>query len=131
MPLPKDYLPRDGDIIVVHAKVKFDVDPGEDRAHIRVVGSHQDISVPLDKIVQIHCRKWSEGDEVVWNDRHGTVLAVHEDNCWLSVPGHCPSLVTAPANDLEPLAIAPETEQRAEPPTAPGSAPHGDDDAAV
>jgi hypothetical protein len=111
MPLPKGYLPREGDIVVLHAKVKYDVTPGEDRVLVKAIGSFGDISTPLDKVVSLHCRNWNEGDMVIdpGNLSHGSgkVLAVFDDVVWVKFRAAYPE--TIHANRLAP---APEEESK-------------------
>ena len=35
MSLPSGYLPRKGDVVVIHVDVKFDMEPGEDLVHVK------------------------------------------------------------------------------------------------
>jgi hypothetical protein len=123
MPLPEGYLPREGDVLVVHVKVSFNVDPGEKDVHIRVVGDFRDTAMPLNKIIGLHCRRWDADDEVVFPGMNGvgTVLAVYEDQVWVLFPDEAPQ--TFPANGLLP---APSAKKHADddgldPPPAPQS----------
>lgn len=113
------YLPREGDILTIRAIVKYDVEAGEDRVHIRPFGAHTDSSVPLKSDgtlaeVTLYCRHWSEGDLVIVCFTHrdpdyrgldGQVLAVFGEAVWVKFGSGTPQTVLA--NDLTP---APEEE---------------------
>lgn len=114
MPLPKGYLPREGDVLVLHVKTRFDVESRDvsfgDRkiqVHVSPIGgsSYHHFAVPLEDVVGIHCRKWSEGDRVRSTDEMapvnmttGTVVATHEDKAWVQFDNG--PLETVSANDL-------------------------------
>jgi hypothetical protein len=111
MSLPDGYLPREGDIVVLHAKVKFDVDAGEDRVHCRLIGSFADTSIPLNKVESLHCRHWNEGDMVIDPDNQnygpGKVVAALDDVVWVKfniawpVTLHANKLTSAPKEESE------------------------------
>lgn len=100
----KEY--RKGDVVVIHAEIKRNVTVGdEDDSHVSVtpLGDYGSVVVGVKSIVGLHCRKWKEDDVASWTEEKGpvTVIAVHDDKCWIRLAsGH---LATAYANDLEPL----------------------------
>jgi hypothetical protein len=116
MPLPEGYLPREGDVLVIHGTVKHDVDPGEKSVFVTFKKYGSAESVDLKNVVGLHCRRWDKGDKVTrlqpfigtytgW-PAVGEVLAVHEETVWALFPGDNPQ--TFAANDLWP-ASEPET----------------------
>jgi len=91
MSLPKGYLPREGDVLVVHAKVKFDVQPGEDLVHVKV--EHNGFAVTLSKVVGIALLKFDVGERVVCKDDAscvGEVVAICDDAVWIRVDERSP-----------------------------------------
>jgi hypothetical protein len=83
MPLPEGYLPREGDVLTVQAKVRFNVEPGEKDVHVRIVGDFRDTRVPLDKVVGITLRNWEEGDGIISLQQEGCfgiVASVHDEH---------------------------------------------------
>ena len=53
MPLPEGYLPREGDILALHAIVKYNGDSGDDRVHVKVKGHYETTSIKLSEIVDL------------------------------------------------------------------------------
>lgn len=117
MPLPEGYLPREGDTLVIHAVVKYDVVPKEDaededgpKVFLRPVGYYTDIRIPVKDCVGIFSRKWEVDERVQFPKDHsytGTILAVHEGRCWVRLDGGKTdgmgeSFMTVDANELEP-----------------------------
>lgn len=72
MPLPEGYLPRKGDVLVLHGVVKYDVvrelaDYDEDQklvVWVRLLGDFQDRRVTLDTVVGVAVRNWEAGEKV-------------------------------------------------------------------
>lgn len=140
MLLPEGYLPRRGDVLVLHGTVKYDVVEKEDREHdglkvfIRLDSDHSDRRVSLDTVVGIYSRKWEPGNLVrLIGERDEDVfevVAVSGQHAWckLEKPGCDPSFGTYLANDLE---AAPEFVEPAAPPRASSSADGEDDDGAI
>lgn len=138
MSLPEGYRPREGDVLVLHAKVRFDVEPGDLVAHVEVGLYKRGCAVALDEIVGVHLRRWSKGDRVRWTDPilnsgdsrssvayDATVVAAADDHAWIKL-GSDGSFRSVHANSLVPLFDPPEddvpeaapTYSPAPPPTA-------------
>lgn len=111
MQLPEGYLPRAGDVLVLHGTVRFDVVEKEDResdglkVFIRLNGDFSDRRVLLNTVIGIHSRKWEAGERVRLigevNDDAFEVLAVHGQWVWC-MDEDSEGLATYSANDLEP-----------------------------
>lgn len=114
MPLPEGYLPRKGDVLVLHGRVKYDVvekeDVDEDQkltVWVRLEGDYQDRRIPLETVVSIFARKWELGERVIGNSLIGEVVGVYEDSIWVKfdTPMNAePLFGTFLANDLEAAA---------------------------
>lgn len=114
MPLPPDYAPQAGDVLVVHAKVA--PDPTALRGEISVFLLPDSVrcwSVPPSAFISIHARALHVDDTVmIRNDDTYTpkvVRAIFGDYVWISTPaGH--ELRTVPATLLErvPPTLEPE-----------------------
>ena len=123
MPLPEGYLPRKGDVLVIHVETRFDVgtDDREGKklyVHVHPVSEsrYPHFRVGLDEIVALHCRKWEPGQQVrVIEDRRafGEVVAVHGEQVWVQM-----QLGSVSAGDMKTLA-ANALEKMPEPETAP------------
>lgn len=129
MPLPEGYLPREGDVLVLHAVVKHDVDESDRdrddglRVFIRLGGDYQDRRIPLKNVVGIHCRKWNADDRVVTRDGvDGTVLAVSDNVCWVKLDTG--TFASIGANNLDASNKPADVEML----PAPAGAPDQDDD---
>lgn len=97
MPLPEGYLPREGDVVVLHAVVKWDVKPSEDaddsdgllKVFVRPIGGYTDHRVPVNTLVGVHSRRFAEGERVrVIGDgpvAQGVVISTHEDVVWMKL----------------------------------------------
>ena len=87
MSLPEGYLPRKGDVVILHATVRYDFDPGgSDNVSLSLsIREHDSNFVPLDKIVGLHARHWEPGDKVriISNGQFGEVVAVSDDAVWI------------------------------------------------
>lgn len=126
MPLPENYQPRKGDVVVLHARIEY---VGNVLWSVRAVRPDDEWSerwhIYPDSIVGLARRWWEPGDRV----RHiapdgyvngtpamvGKVIATFEDHVWFR-PDGSGHPVTARANDLEE---APEGEEA----DAPGRPP--------
>lgn len=142
MPLPEGYRPREGDELLIRAKVAYDCEPNDGSVHIKLVGAEYKSAVlALTDVHALHCRAWNEGDKVVQkNWGHGTVLAVHENMAWVHLKSG--QMATFEANELEPYVepaedlgnqivrqVIEKVDAALVPPPAPGSqADVGDDD---
>jgi hypothetical protein len=142
MPLPEGYLPREGDVLVLHGRVKYDVErqaadhdeDGKLTVWVRLLSDFRDCRVPLETVVGVHRRKWDAGAKVRTRADHavfGEIVAVHEDAVWLQLDGaskrpgnrptkHPQSLLTLHCNEIEPMPAAYESPR---PPPAPGDSP--------
>lgn len=127
MPLPDGYLPREGDVLIVHVVAKYNVDPGDADVHANVVGvKYRDIVVPLDHVVGLHCRHWEVGAKVwIRHDKKNpaTVIGVDEDRVWVkfSTAG---GYATYSANDLTEAAPDVGPKDFGLPETTPPAAPN-------
>ena len=111
MPLPEGYLPREGDILVIHVR-KF--------------------SIPLKDVERLHCRHWNVGAEIQrkatdpLDRRPGEVLAVDGDMVWVKFSDGKERFMTLHANQIEPrqsyLAKVREQYDTPEPPPSPVAA---------
>lgn len=128
MPLPEGYLPRDGDVLVLHGTVRFNFDAGDHDVHVILDRrfTHTSTTVPLDQVVGIHSRKWEPGDQVrsVKSLHHfGEVVATIDGWVWVKYALGSISegtMQTFEANDLEAVGGG---EPFAEPPPMPQPAP--------
>jgi hypothetical protein len=111
MPIPEGYLPREGDVVVVHATVKYDVDPKTDsdedgpKVFIRPIGGYTDHRVPVKTLVGLYSRHFEEGERVRMHadpTATGTVLATYEHLVWVKFE-RLEDARTIPANSLEPI----------------------------
>jgi hypothetical protein len=97
MTMPKDYLPRKGDILVIHAKTIYNV--RHDAEYIFVAVNGHDFGIQPSDIVDLHRPYLEIGDSV--RDEVNvicTIIGIHEDSVWLiDRNGHCH---TANAHEL-------------------------------
>lgn len=100
MPLPEGYLPREGDEVLIRAKVRFMAAEGDETIFLTV--KHQKISVPSADIHALYCRHWNVGDKVASDefDNPGEVMAAHCDYAWVKTKYGI--MCTVAANDLKP-----------------------------
>ena len=127
--MPKGYLPREGDVLLLLARVKYDVEVGdtafgeEDKGPtvwVRLIGDYQDRRVPLKEVHSVVGRTWRVGDKVRslndHNDR-GEVVAVKDGMAWVQhVSG---SFLTYAGLDLERDPALDEAEVPSAPPLRP------------
>ena len=110
MTLPKGYLPKEGDELLIRATVKYDVhkDATDETTyvHLRPVGGHTSFMVDVAAVAGIYCRNWDVGAMVTSGEFEGTgeVIATHGTEVW--VKDFEGELWTVEANDLE---LAPGT----------------------
>jgi hypothetical protein len=93
MPIPEGYLPRTGDVVVLHAVVKYDVDPTEDadskdglQVWVTPMEYHSPSRVPLNTLVGLYSRHFEAEERVRLhaNPRFtGIVIATHDDVVWV------------------------------------------------
>lgn len=94
MTLPEGYLPRKGDILIVHATVEYEVEPGEADVHVVVADqSYRQLAVPLKKVVGLYSRAWEVGARVTTANGaslylRGEVVATHGDQVWVKMDIH-------------------------------------------
>lgn len=106
MSLPKDYRPREGDVVVLHGTVKYDFDPTDDdeaKIFVRLIEDYADRRVPLSTVVGLFSRAWKAGDAVRNVDDHedaGTVVATYGTYVWVKPHSGAP-LVTFDNASLE------------------------------
>jgi len=101
---PEGYRPREGDVVLVPAIVRFDFEVGEDM-DVHVVpadASGRSYAIPLEKIAEVISRCWKEGDAVRTSDEHtGEVIAVHGESVWVKMSDG--AMVTFDSLDLQEL----------------------------
>jgi uncharacterized protein YoaH (UPF0181 family) len=108
MPLPEGYLPRKGDIVVLHAVVKHDVDRSDSLVFLNIVGDYSQISVAAEKIEQLWSRHWDAGDaiQLISRDlagrRPGEVMSVDGEMVWIKFADQGERFMTFHANQIEP-----------------------------
>ena len=115
MTLPKGYLPKKGDELLVRAKVAYDVEDHDADVHLIPIGAnHKRLVVPLDLVHAIVLRKWKKGDKVRSAEFEGTGVVVAADGPWVwikEIDGeNADSMWTLEANDLEPYETMTEAE---------------------
>jgi hypothetical protein len=122
MSLPEGYLPREGDVLIVHLRVKFDCDATDKDVHLHPTdraNSYQGLILPLSTVAGLHARHWRAGEAVrVASDPVdvGEVVAVRGGKVWVDMRSGAfasarhGTMMTYDANDLEP-APSPEDEQ--------------------
>ena len=118
MPLPEGYLPREGDVLIVHGKVKHDVDAGEKHVYL-AFRKYDTTHVDLAEVVGVYSLHWNVGDWVTFPGMYGIgkVLATHEDQVWAVFTDEPPQ--TFSANELKRAPDEPEPiEEPAEAPPA-------------
>lgn len=80
--IPERYFPREGDVVTVNAKVRFNFDVGDTSVHLTIDG-FQRVTAPLADVVSWVSREWKPGDQIGWNDGPGVVVAIVEDRVWV------------------------------------------------
>jgi hypothetical protein len=115
MSLPEGYLPRKGDVVVLHATVKHVCDPGDDSVHLKVNGHWDTTIIELDKVAGLHRRHWDVGDKVQFrgrapvDQRHGVVAGVEDDMVWVRFDDRKERFLTLHANQIEAQPEEPQT----------------------
>ena len=90
MPLPEGYLPREGDVVVVHAVVEHDYHATSSTKMVALAPRKyaQTFYIDLDQIIGIHRYKWEVGDLVTYSVFGvGQIIAMHEDLLWVRFDG--------------------------------------------
>lgn len=96
MPLPEGYLPRKGDVVVLHAVVKYDVNPKEDadsddgvQVWVTPLEHYSASRIPLKTLVGLYSRSFAEGERVRVKGEgpvaQGVVISTHEDVVWMKL----------------------------------------------
>jgi hypothetical protein len=118
MPIPEGYLPRKGDVVVLHAVVKYDVNPTEDadseeglNVWVTPIEYHSSSRVPLKTIVGVYSRRFDADERVRITQQPeliGVVLSTYEDKVWVKFDNKGFGLRTLDATALEPIPDAAE-----------------------
>lgn len=106
MPLPEGYLPREGDEVLIRARLKHGLDD-DGEGYFEIVGKeHNKFFMDADKIHGLYRRQWNEGDKVrsIEFGWQGRVLATSEVWVWVEVETGPDAYrkYTFAANELEP-----------------------------
>lgn len=106
MPLPQGYLPREGDVLVLHAIVSYTVrSEDSDRVFVRPVGYYQDCRIEMSSVVGIHARKWEPGESARYGVDAITVIAIDDDEAWIKYPDGRRQSVNVNVLDAEPVPV--------------------------
>jgi hypothetical protein len=131
MPLPQGYLPREGDVLVVHAVVKYDVSSeDQESVFVRPLGYYSDCRLNLSTIVGLHARKWEPGEAATHAGAPVTVIAVDDDQAWVKYASGGRASVHVNSLDAVPEAVDPVDlpfTEPVKPPAAPSSVRVGPD----
>lgn len=119
MPLPEGYLPREGDVLVLHGTVKYDADLDPENVEketvwVTLLGDYTSRRVPLAKVVGIKRRTWKVGEKVRSRNDHeifGEIVATHDDLVWFALASDSKSgkvrqhqrNLLVHCNEIEPL----------------------------
>ena len=114
MGLPVGYLPRKGDVLVLHVTVDRDVYEGAATARVLIPpNEYNGQHVELEHFTGIHRRTWEPGEHVRHrniDNCYGEVAAQHEDRVWVKLaPGTVHNkatrggFMTVHCNELEPV----------------------------
>lgn len=113
MPLPPDYIPRKGDLLIAYFQVRHQTADGE-QLFGHFVGREYDTALmAFEHLHGLHRRAWEEGDKVRLIERRlatGTVRAVFGDYVWIECTDASDpfrGMITMHANSLEE-AVEPE-----------------------
>ena len=88
MALPENYLPRKGDILVIHATVKYDADSPDETLFLTAGATS--LTFHLENVAAIRLRNWREGEKVCDRgdrDIFGEVLAQSGEHVWVKLAG--------------------------------------------
>lgn len=103
MSLPDGYLPREGDMLTVHMRVKHSIAAGDAEVYVfNPSQSWQTITIKLDDVACIHFRNWRPNDEVreTASGLRGTIIATHDGLVWVKTTKGL--MATFEANELSP-----------------------------
>lgn len=112
MTIPSGYLPREGDVLVLLATVKFDVEPGDTGIHVKINGHYERLMLKPSDFVGLRRRTWRAGE--VARSRNdptifGEVICISGDGVWLKLDpqanrkGATHGHRTVHCNELEPM----------------------------
>jgi hypothetical protein len=113
MPLPEGYLPREGDVLIVYARVKYNVDHGDEYVHVNNANG----VIGLDNVIGIHSRKWEEDDAVRFikmPEATGVVRSIRANMVWIELDkpteftSGIETFVTADSTEIEAVPIMPD-----------------------
>jgi hypothetical protein len=88
MALPVGYLPREGDVLVLYAEVKYDVARGDPYVHVKMAHNSFGLDLESDLIGGIKHRVWKEGEKVKHRNIEnvaGSVVAASGDFVWIKL----------------------------------------------
>jgi hypothetical protein len=108
MKIPDKFIFRQGDLVTVKARVRFD-DDMDTRLQVELVGSpHTRTSLKREELLSLEGREWQAGDGVrVRNSSDpAKVVAFHKGMAWIEYPSGAMS--TYAALDLEVDPSTPE-----------------------
>ncbi len=117
MPLPKDYRARQGDVVLLHATVKYDADPTDTYLDVEITGRYGSIAVDLvsiagldhlglkpdNRVVILSEEPKDDSPPTVW-----IVIALHDEKAWIKIADCDPSVTTDRLVPLRWLGRAPE-----------------------
>jgi hypothetical protein len=83
MNIPNGYVPKEGDIVIIHAVVHGDYDPGDKTLFVRL-RRHDCVGIDPSKVIGLYARRWEVGNRVrgVHNEI-GEVVAVSDNMVWV------------------------------------------------
>lgn len=102
--MPPNYRPREGDVVLVLARVRFDADKEDKHVHIQIVGEeHIRAAVAIDGLAGVFNYGWKVGDRVCNKSQHsgaGVIIALRDKMAWVKRDDG--SFLTYALNELEP-----------------------------
>lgn len=114
MTMPKGYVARKGDVVLVRARVKYDSDDAVERVHLAILDcEHAHIAVAPEFLTGLCGREWAVDDRVTIDEGDeglvpATVRAVAGENVWIEYdPG---GFATVGTLDLRPAPVDPVDE---------------------
>lgn len=91
MPLPEGYLPREGDVLILHGVVAHTMRREDsENVFVKLEGRHSSVMVDLASIVGIKQRHWEPGDivrKIADPAVSGTIVAVCDGWVWMKNNG--------------------------------------------
>jgi hypothetical protein len=85
MALPATYRPREGDILILHARVKHSFTGSDDGLYVEIEGHYSTPCLPPESFAGVHRLGFEVGDYVWHVDQqaHATVLAINGNQAWI------------------------------------------------